>query len=111
MEKWYQLMEEYCNAHVFEVSTETTERWMSILFDKRYVNFLDFYEDQIEFKTKKAEIQFKKDFKEMWLNKLKEYQEALRKAKSEEAKEEIRKNGIKRKVDSTDKSKKKSKKK
>ena len=111
MEKWYQLMEEYCNAHVFEVSTETTERWMNILFDKRYVNFLDFYEDQIEFKTKKAEAQFKKDFKEMWLNKLKEYQEALKKAKSEEAKEEIRKNGIKRKVDSSSNSKKKSKKK
>ena len=111
MEKWYQLMEEYCNAHVFEVSTETTERWMNILFDKRYVNFLDFYEDQIEFKTKKAEAQFKKDFKEMWLNKLKEYQEALKKAKSEEAKEEIRKNGVKRKVDSSSNSKKKSKKK
>lgn len=111
MEKWYQLMEEYCNAHVFEVSTETTERWMNMLFDKRYVNFLDFYEGQIEFKTKKAEAQFKKDFKEMWLNKLKEYQEALKKAKSEEAKEEIRKNGIKRKVDSSSNSKKKSKKK
>ena len=111
MEKWYQLMEEYCNAHVFEVSTETTERWMNILFDKRYVNFLDFYEEQIEFKTKKAEAQFKKDFKEMWLNKLKEYQEALKKAKSEEAKEEIRKNGVKRKVDSSNNSKKKSKKK
>jgi hypothetical protein len=45
------------------------------------------------------------------MNKLKEYQEALRKAKSEEAKEEIRKNGIKRKVDSSSNSKKKSKKK
>ena len=111
MEKWYKLMEEYCESHVFEVSTETTERWMNILFDKRYVNFLDFYEGQIEFKTKKAETQFKKDFKEMWLNKLKEYQEALRKAKSEEVKEEIRKNGVKRKVDSSSNSKKKSKKK
>jgi hypothetical protein len=93
------------------VSTETTEKWMQILFEKRYVNFLDYYCDQIEFKTKKAETQFKKDFKEMWLNKLKEYQEALKKAKSEEAKEEIRKNGIKRKVDSSSNSKKKSKKK
>jgi hypothetical protein len=41
----------------------------------------------------------------MWLNKLKEYQEALRKAKSEELKEEIKKNGIKRKVDSPSKKK------
>ena len=39
-EKWYELMEDYCNAHVFEVGTETTEKWMSILFEKRYINFL-----------------------------------------------------------------------
>ena len=104
-EKWYKLMEEFCNAHVFEVGTETTERWMNILFDKRYINFLDYYEDQIEFKTKKAENEFKKDFKEMWISKLKEYQDALKKAKSEEVKEEIRKNGVKRKVESSSKKK------
>ena len=88
-EKWYELMEDYCNAHVFEVGTETTEKWMAILFEKRYINFLDYYEDQIEFKTKKAETQFKKDFKETWMNKLLEYQSALKKAKSEEEKEEL----------------------
>ena len=108
-EKWYELMEDYCNAHVFEVVTETTEIWMSILFEKRYINFLDYYEDQIEFKTKKAETQFKKDFKETWMNKLLEYQSALKKAKSEEIKDEIRQHGVKRKVDSS--SKKKSKRK
>ena len=100
-EKWYGLMEEFCNAHVYEIGVETSEKWISILFEKRYVNFLDYYEYQIEFKTKKAENQFKKDFKEMWNSKLLEYQEALKKAKSEEVKEEIKKHGIKRKVDST----------
>ena len=108
-EKMYSLMEQYCDAHIYEIGQETTEKWMLILFEKRYINFLDYYEEQIEFKTKKAETEFKKDFKEMWLNKLKEYQEALRKAKSDELKEEIRRNGIKRKVDSP--SKKKSKRK
>lgn len=108
-EKWYELMEDYCNAHVFEVGTETTTKWMEILFEKRYINFLDYYEDQIEFKTKKAETQFKKDFKETWMNKLLEYQVALKKAKSEEIKDEIRQHGVKRKVDSS--SKKKSKRK
>lgn len=107
--KWYELMEQYCDAHVFEVGIETTVKWMGILFEKRYVNFLDYYEDQIEFKTKKAETEFKKDFKETWMNKLLEYQEVLKKAKSEEAKDEIKKNGIKRKVDSSTSKKKKSK--
>lgn len=107
--KWYELMEQYCLSHVYEVGTETTTKWMEILFKKRYVNFLDFYEGQIEFKTKKAETEFKKDFKDMWMNKLLEYQEALKKAKTEEAKDEIKKNGIKRKVDSSVNKKKKSK--
>lgn len=96
-EKWYRLMEEYCNAHVYEIGTETTEKWINILFEKRYVNFLDYYEYQIEFKTKKSENQFKKDFKEMWNNKLLEYQDALKKAKDSELKEQIKMNGIKRK--------------
>ena len=108
-EKWYELMEDYCNSHVFEVGTETTEKWMAILFEKRYINFLDYYEDQIEFKTKKAETQFKKDFKETWMNKLLEYQVALKKAKSEEEKEELRKNGVKRKPQLSENTKKKSK--
>ena len=94
-EKWYRLMEEYCNAHVFEVGVETTEKWMNILFNKRYTNFLDYYEDQIEFKTKKAETEFKKDFKEMWMVKMLEYQSALRKAKTEEGKEKLLKDGVK----------------
>ncbi len=96
-EKWYQLVEEYCQAHVFEVGVETTERWINILYEKRYINFLDYYEDQIEFKTKKAEAEFKKYFKETWNNTLLEYQKQLKKAKSEEAKEELLKNGVKRK--------------
>ncbi len=107
--KWYELMEQYCDAHVYEVGTETTTKWMEKLFEKRYVNFLDYYEDQIEFKTKKAETEFKKDFKETWINKLLEYQEALKKAKTEEVKDEIKKNGVRRKVDSSTSKKKKSK--
>lgn len=95
--KWYELMEQYCDAHVYEVGTETTVKWMGILFEKRYVNFLDYYEDQIEFKTKKAETEFKKDFKETWMNKLLEYQEALKKAKTEEEKDKLKKEGCKRK--------------
>lgn len=106
-EKWYKLMEEYCESHVYEVGTETTEKWMQMLFEKRYINFLDYYEGQIEFKTKKAENEFKKNFKETWLSKLKEYQVALKKAKSEEEKEELRKNGVKRKPASTNKKSKK----
>ena len=90
-------MEEYCESHVYEIGTETTEKWMQMLFEKRYINFLDYYEEQIEFKTKKAENEFKKNFKETWLNKLKEYQVALKKAKSEEEKEELKKSGVKRK--------------
>ena len=43
------------------------------------------------------------------MNKLLEYQSALKKAKSEEIKDEIRQHGVKRKVDSS--SKKKSKRK
>lgn len=106
-EKWYKLMEEYCESHVYEVGTETTEKWMQMLFEKRYINFLDYYGEQIEFKTKKAENEFKKNFKETWLSKLKEYQVALKKAKSEEEKEELRKNGVKRKPASTNKKSKK----
>ena len=64
-EKWYELMEDYCNAHVFEVGTETTEKWMTILFEKRYINFLDYYEDQIEFKTKKLKHNLKKILKKL----------------------------------------------
>lgn len=107
-EKWYKLMEEYCESHVYEIGTETSEKWMQMLFEKRYVNFLDYYEGQIEFKTKKGENEFKKNFKETWMNKLKEYQVALKKAKSEELKDEIKMNGVKRKTSDT--SKKKSKK-
>lgn len=106
-EKWYKLMEEYCESHVYEIGTETTEKWMQMLFEKRYINFLDYYEEQIEFKTKKAENEFKKNFKETWLNKLKEYQVALKKAKSEEEKEELKKSGVKRKPASTNKKSKK----
>lgn len=106
-EKWYKLMEEYCESHVYEVSVETSDKWMQMLFEKRYVNFIDYYEEQIEFKTKKAENEFKKNFKETWLNKLKEYQVALKKAKSEEEKEELKKNGVKRKPTSTNKKSKK----
>ena len=102
-EKWYKLMEEYCESHVYEIGTETSEKWMQMLFEKRYINFLDYYEEQIEFKTKKAENEFKKNFKETWLNKLKEYQVALKKAKTEEEKEEITKNGVKRKPTNTNK--------
>lgn len=106
-EKWYKLMEEYCESHVYEIGTETTEKWMQMLFEKRYINFLDYYEEQIEFKTKKAENEFKKNFKETWLNKLKEYQVALKKAKSEEEKEELKKNGVLKKPTSTNKKSKK----
>lgn len=95
--KWYELMEQYCLSHVYEVGTETTTKWMEILFKKRYVNFMDYYIDQIEFKTKKAETEFKKDFKDMWMNKLLEYQEALKKAKTEEEKDKLKKEGCKRK--------------
>ena len=108
-EKWLEKVDEFVSAHVFEVSTETTEKWMQILFEKRYINFLDYY-DQIEFKTKKGETEFKKEFKERWMNGLKEYQEALKKAKSDELKEEIKKSGVKRKVQG-DTGKKKSKRK
>lgn len=95
--KWYELMEQYCDSHVYEVGTETTTKWMEILFKKRYVNFIDFYEGQIEFKTKKAETEFKKDFKDMWMNKLLEYQDALKKARNEEEKDKLKKEGCKRK--------------
>lgn len=109
-EKWLNLVDEYIMAHVFEVGTETTLKWIQMLFEKRYVNFLDYYEGQIEFKTKKGETEFKKYFKDNWIKGLQKYQEALRKAKTEEAKDEIRKNGVKRKTQG-ETTKKKSKKK
>jgi hypothetical protein len=104
-EKWLEKVDEFVSAHVFEVSTETSDKWINMLFEKRFINFLDYYEGQIVFKTKKGENEFKKEFKEKWTNGLKEYQEALRKAKSDELKEEIKKNGCKRKVDSPSKKK------
>ena len=96
-EKWFRLVDEHVSAHVFEVGTETTLKWMQMLFEKRYVNFLDFYEGQIEFKTKKGEQEFKKYFKDTWLKELQEYQVQLKKAKTEEAKDELKKNGCKKK--------------
>ena len=105
-EKWYKLMEEYCESHVYEVGVETSDKWMQMLFEKRYVNFIDYYEEQIEFKTKKAENEFKKNFKETWLNKLKEYQVALKKAKSEEEREKIKREGCRRKPQGNDSKKK-----
>lgn len=109
-EKWYGLVKEYCEAHVFEIGTETTEKWISILCDKRIVNFKDYYEDQLVFKTKKEEAEFDKYFKETWKTTLLEYQKALKKAKSEEAKEELMKNGVKRKPQTTETKTKKRKK-
>lgn len=114
-EKWLEKVQEYCDAHVYEVGINdgvpTSERWIKILSEKRYINFIDYYEEQLEFKTKKEETEFQKQFKEIWVNTMNEFLVQLKKTKDAELREEIRKSGIKRKDDTPSKDKKKKSKK
>lgn len=110
-------MEEYIRDYVpcFTpcMGTETTERWIEIFGKKMGERRLD--EDNIDAIEQKLGFIFnekdKKDFSNLWKNIFKEvmldYIKRLKKAKSDEEKEEIKKNGIKRKVDSPSKKKRK----
>lgn len=110
-------MEEYIRDYVpcFTpcMSTETTEKWIEIFGKKMGERRLD--EDNIDTIEQKLGFVFnekdKKDFSNLWKNIFKEvmldYIKRLKKAKSDEEKEEIKKSGIKRKVDSPSKKKRK----
>ena len=96
------------------MSQETTEKWINIFGNKMCERRLD--EDQIDLVQSQLGFELndkdKKDFRRLWKDIFKEtmleYIKALKKAKSDEEKEEIRKNNgmVKRKVDSPSKKKK-----
>lgn len=100
-------MEEYIRDYVVCftpcMSTETSEKWIGIFSSKMLERRFD--EDQIDLVQSQLGFELsdkdKKEFSKLWKNIFKEtmleYIKALKKAKSDEEKEEIRKNGVKRK--------------
>ena len=107
----------WVRGYVFCFSNDSTEKWKKMFCKKRLETFLATDKDMIEERTgvkldnQKNLNDFKKIYEDLFMEEVEKYLTELKKTKDEEAREEIKKNGVTRKVDSSDKSKKKTKKK
>lgn len=106
---------DYTSCYVFCFCEETPDRWKKIFIEKRLETFLetkkDVFEEITGIKLNETNLKdFTKIYKELFLEEIEKYLTELKKTKDAELKEEIRKHGVKRKVDHpSDKKKKKRK--
>lgn len=113
-EKTRDFLVDWCKCYVYCFTNESTDKWKKKFMEDRLNRFLEDNTDLFETSTgillnEKNLKDFKTIYKELFMEEVEMYLKALKKAKDEEEKEEIRKNGIKRKTQG-ESSKKKSKK-
>ena len=103
----------WVRGYVFCFSNDSSEKWKKMFCQKRLETFLATDKDMIEERTgikldnQKNLNDFKKIYENLFMEEVERYLTELKKTKDEEAREKIKKEGVTRKVDSTDKPKKK----
>ena len=94
-EKINEFLIPWVKGYVFCFSNESTDKWKKIFCKKRLETFLATDKDMIEEVTGRNLKEFKQIYEELFLSEVEKYLVELKKAKTEEAKDEIRKNGVK----------------
>lgn len=116
IEKIREYVEDVVPAFTPCVATETNEKWIKMFGAKMGERRLD--DDNLDnmctligvkIETDKDKKEFMKNWMEIFTRVMNEYITDLKKAKSEEEKEKIRKHGVHRKIDSINDKKKKKK--
>ena len=100
-EKINEFLIPWVKGYVFCFSNESTDKWKKIFCKKRLETFLATDKDMIEevigidLDNQRNLKEFKQIYEELFLSEVEKYLVELKKAKTEEAKDEIRKNGVK----------------
>ena len=108
-EKTRDFLVDWCKCYVYCFTNESTDKWKKKFMEDRLNRFLEDNKDMFETTTgielnEKNLKDFKAIYREMFMAYVEEYLKELKKAKTDEAKEKILKDGVKK---TTKKSKKK----
>ena len=98
----------WTSAYVFCFSEESSDRWKKIFCQKRLETWLATDKDMIEEKigidlsNERNLKEFKTIYEELFMEEVEKYLTELKKTKDEELREKIKREGVTRKVDSSD---------
>ena len=105
-EKTRDFLVDWCKCYVYCFTNESTDKWKKKFMEDRLNRFLEDNTDLFETSTgillnEKNLKDFKVIYRELFMTEVEEYLKALKKAKDEEEREKIKREGVKRKVESS----------